>query len=720
MRNQKYIQLVYAKAKVLCNCLVISSFFNAVAAHASDPVYTLKTSNSVLSVTAKGNIDLHEKDGRELYMHSAAKNWWHLELWSPTHMARLGKIMIIGASGQQPKIQATQNQVKLLYHFLKIGSQGYHVSLEVTIEVKDDAYSFSGSITNSETGLVVRSVTFPELTGIKNAAKKYTLYWPNGLGEQFKDADAFKARTLEYPSGKATMQWYTLNNNDAGLYIGAHDTDELKKSFTLSYDQQKHTFSTSLTQYPFCGSNQSATLAPLILKYYQGSWYQAAKTYSTWFNAFTHKPQVPDWVTHNSGWLLSILKQQNGDVLWNYKDIEELYKIAEKNGLDVVGLFGWGTGGHDQLYPAYLPDSLLGGKKALEAALKKASQYHKRIIMYANGQLIDAATEFYRTHGNEVIASNELYEPEDLRVMRKFYNYTPVTFAKGCGGSELWRKTMLALAVQAHDLGANGILFDQLGVIDAPPCYHIAHRHKNPATAFTTERYSMLKEIVDHMHQIDPDFVVMTEGIIDVLQNSVVYNHGWGEGFAASSSNKNSFPALYRYTFPSQIMTQRHGTPMQDRSVVNYACLYGLRHEIESRYLADVNYLRDGIIPKIQDYQQVVNPPEINMMAQTPIGTSQAYLRQVIDFERDNARFFFEGTFIDEEGIINKDNGLSVKGFRNGNQLGVVVCNNGSLLKTINVSVPGYHLKEVRTPEHRTNITLEAQSLYLMIWDKNQ
>ncbi|MEO6522493.1 MAG: DUF6259 domain-containing protein [Mucilaginibacter sp.] len=719
MYNKAHLKALLSIAKIFCNGLVTYCFFCVTTAGAAEPIYKLKTSGSVLTINERGVIDLNEKDKGERYMHSTPQNWWHLELWSPTHTTKLGKSIIIGADHQRPKIQLIQNKIKLFYSSLKNGSTVYKLSLEVTIEVKDDAYVFSGEVNNKEEGFTVRSITLPELTGINNAVKKYVLYWPNGLGERFKDSSALTDRTLEYPSGKATMQWFTLNNGSGGLYIGSHDSEELKKSFSLSYNQQKHTYSAALTQYPFCEARQSATLVPFILKPYRGSWYEAAKTYSLWFNAHTVKPLVPDWVTHNSGWLLSILKQQNGEALWKYNDIIKLYQIADKNGLDVVGLFGWGTGGHDQLYPNYIADSLLGGKAVLMAALKKAVQYHKKTIMYANGQLIDAATDFYRSHGNEVIAYSEILEPEDLRVMRKFYDYTPVTFAKGCSGSELWRKTMLELALQAHDLGANGILFDQLGVIDAPPCYNTGHLHKNPATAFTTERYSMLKEIVDHMHQIDPDFVVMTEGIIDVLQNSVVYNHGWGEGFAANSTNKNSFPALYRYTFPEQIITQRHGTPMQDRSVANYACLYGLRHEIESRYSADVKYLTDGIVPKIQDYQHVVNPPEIKMMQQRSIGESQAYLHGIIDFERNNEQFFINGIFVDEDGIVNKDTGLQAKGFKNGKQLGVVVCNNNSVSKMMDIMIPGYHLEEIKRPEKGEGMVIAPQSICLMIWIKN-
>ena len=54
-----------------------------------------------------------------------------------------------------------------------------------------------------------------------------------------------------------------------------------------------------------------------------------------------------------SGWLLCILKQQNGEVMWDYRSLNALCDVADKRGLDMLGLFGWAHGGHDHLYPDY-------------------------------------------------------------------------------------------------------------------------------------------------------------------------------------------------------------------------------------------------------------------------------------------------------------------------------------------------------------------------------
>ena len=54
---------------------------------------------------------------------------------------------------------------------------------------------------------------------------------------------------------------------------------------------------------------------------------------------------------------------------------------------------------------------------------------------------------------------------------------------------------MLALARQAIQLGADGILFDQVAVTRPLFCFSNEHDHASPATAFTVGRIEMMRQI---------------------------------------------------------------------------------------------------------------------------------------------------------------------------------------------------------------------------------
>ncbi|NUQ01287.1 MAG: hypothetical protein HUU35_15685, partial [Armatimonadetes bacterium] len=460
---------------------------------------------------------------------------------------------------------------------------------------------------------------------------------------------------------------------------------------------------------PFCPSAAAWDAPPLVLAPYAGAWQVAASRYRRWFDSQVAVLAAPPWVRECSGWLLAVLKQQHGEVMWDYRTgLDELCDLALERGLDVLGLFGWAHGGHDGRYPEHYPDPLMGGAPALRAALTRARERGLRTILYANGSLIDTATDFYRYVGNEALAlreNRELY----LQSIRKFHSATPVTFAMGCLGAEAWRRQLRSLAQQALELGADGILFDQLGVFGPLSCFATHHRHATPAEAFTRERVSLLSEIATAMRQQNPEFVVATEGVIDALAGAVGFYHGWGTGFAQPTApqhmfgGENAFGDLFRATFPELVMTQRQANPMTTRAEAHYALVHGLRHEIETRYPADVRYLREGRLPEPADYADCAYyPPDVETVRSLTADEAAACLQALTAFGQRHAAFLRHGRFVGERGFINASDGLVAKAFTAGDQLAVCVWNPTAEARPCEISVPNGRLVSCAEPHSET------------------
>ena len=120
---------------------------------------------------------------------------------------------------------------------------------------------------------------------------------------------------------------------------------------------------------------------------------------------------------------------------------------------------------------------------------------------------------------------------------------------------------------------------------------------------------------------------------------------------ATSRANAEPFPELFRYTFPELVTTTRNPTPMTLRSFVNYAAVFGLRHEIEIRYMPDRTYALDGKVPTKKDYGEVKNLPSLQAMHAEPPAVASAYMKAVGDFQRTHAKYLLRGRFVDDEGI---------------------------------------------------------------------
>lgn len=692
--------MIKTKLTVLSLLVMASNLFGVA------PKYELKTTTAQLVIDQKNNLMIVDNSGAIQLRTTLA------QLWSTTlKRAETGAETSFGPNGD-----AAVRQGDGMIHIKATAGTDQALQADLTIAVRDDAFHFGGSV-RAAAGWNINDLTYPVFDDIRFKKGKAGVYWPAGLGQYFENPDDFKNKSARYPSGLTmAMPWYSLNQGDAGLYIGSHDPAQETKVFDLDYDKNGGIFRTKIKSDIF---DSEYSIPDMVIRPYSGDWHVAAKHYRSWYDQHFELPSPPEWVKDDSGWLLAILKQQNMEIMWPYDQLDKLCDIAEAYNLGTVALFGWGFGGHDHLYPFYTPDNTMGGRSALEAAIKRAQQRGIKIIIYANGKIMDTSTDFYAYYGHETMVIQKNLQPQ-IQYYIKQRGATPVIFAQACDGSDVWRRTMYDLAVQAASLGADGILYDQLGVMGVSACYSPYHDHK-PGLTDSKNRLDMANQARIEARKINPEFIVMTEGTHDQVIQGIDYHHGCGVAYQPSS--KHDFPALFRYTFPELITTQRNPNPMITRTDANFAAIHGMRHEIESRYPGDVEYLLNGTLPTKETYANQVSPPDIRKMNLESAEKSRQYVHSLIEFEKKNANFFCRGQFIDEAGFDATGTDILAKGFVSGNQLGVVVWNQHlTESRAFSLEVPGYTLKNAQEPNNTKADALAALSpntVRLIVYEKN-
>ena len=670
--------------------------------------FVLKTSEATLTIDLKGNLKIMLDKSDAIRINTPIKKIWNIIIKDK----QTGKEYETSES-QDFTINKEGDIIQINVSGLQVDNHILPVEARFTISVRDDAFCFSGSLKVNTEGWIFRDLEYPIIEGTGISGEKAGVYWPVGLGEHFADSREFGRRNYTYPSVYGSMPWFSINTPDAGIYFGSHDPALGMKDFYLACEKAVPVFKSGI-KFPVFSGRYS--VPDVIVKLFQGNWYECPKLYRSWFDRNFKLNSPPEWVKTDDGWLLAILKQQNGEVMWPYKEIDKLCDIAKQLKLRTIGLYGWAHGGHDRYYPGYFPDNLLGGREELVKAIERAHLKGMKIILYANSKVADVSTEFFRNLGNETMIFDEKTNPV-LDVWRKHKNSTPVVFAQQCTGSEIWRKRMLDLALQAENLGADGIMMDQLG--GTPKlCFSPYHDHLLPQES-SDFRVRMIHEIQNHMKEVNPDFILMAEGQTDATINDIDYFHGCSSGY---SIRANGFPELFRYTFPELIATQRNPNPMITVEEANFALISGLRHEIECRYPSDVKYLLEGTIPSEEDYADIYSPPEVGKIKQLPSWKATAYVRELIGFENSHAEFFRTGKFIAREGIHVSGDDIEANGFIKGNRIGVAVWNKNSKEKrSYSINVPGYHLVKASEPgKTEVNLTspLDANSIRLLIYEK--
>ncbi|MBN2451115.1 MAG: hypothetical protein JXR77_12045 [Lentisphaeria bacterium] len=677
--------------------------------------YSLVTGDSRICFDADGC--LLELSGRGRTWHGRPGPFWQMVVQAPSTPSVLGNHRPATPLGP-PAIQSSASRLVLRYGGLRVEGGPLEVGVEATITAADGEFAFTFAVANRSRTWTVREIRAPLVTVPLATADRPVLLWPAGAGERFADPGRAGVMSAPYPT-RLFVPWMALDGGQAGLYLASHDAS--LRTVTLNADACRvpGAMVLSVGVFPFGGPGENAVTAPILLRPYAGTWHEAARRYRHWADTWYRPIPRPSWVRETGGWQLVILKQQNGEIHWPYTDIGALVELGKENGLNVLGLFGWTEGGHDRRYPIYEPEPAMGGEEALRAGIAKAHAAGQKVILYTNGQLRDILTEWHAAHGQTSAALSERGDPFG-ESWQKYRDAPPRRMTYGCQSSRLWADTLLALARRVEALGADGILFDQLGSCHPMFCFSTEHDHANPALATGPGVAANLARIQQEMHAVNPDFVLLVEHVTDGVNQHIDLTHGCGTGFAPGGQG---FPEMLRFTFPEILATQRHPTPAMDRNTANWACLYGFAHEVEYRYWPDRLYIEKGTVPEFSDYERIGAPPDIALMRRLDPREAAAYLRQVVDFEGRNADILRDGMFRDTLGFETDNPAVRSKAFARGDLLGILLWNPTPEPQAVTVTVTGGTLLEADAPETGTVHAAEPvppQSLRLLRYRRDR
>ncbi len=595
---------------------------------------------------------------------------------------------------------------RFCYDSLSDGFQSWNVQVVLEERATPCGKTYTGRIVNNDKGMRVTMFEGPYVDRVPIDPQDAALYVPCGLGHRecdFPRANDKKVKPLPsqdfvpstwrrsdwyslpdgrysyntciYPGVGNTMPWMALSTEGRTLYAGVHDAKARPKKMRLRWNPSDNRVDVAFDHYLFLQCGETFELPETVFETLDGDWHAAAKRYRRWYDGVRQvRAATPDWTRDVTGWLLVIMRQQNEELMWPYTDIPKLCDVAEKNGLNCIGLFGWTVGGHDHLYPDYDPDPKMGGAEALKAGIAEAHRRGIRVCIYANGQLQQVgATKFWERYGKDLALVNK----DGSLVIQTYHKYANIPvykFALGCLYGKPWSDRMYSLAEQAVSFGADAILYDQLGVSHPYACFGEGHGHPTPYYSYCEERPAFIRGIADRIQKRKPDFAVLTEGLHDTVLDSIGFFHGCEYGnfsydvgkhlpARATGAKSGSFPEMWAYTFPELVTTLRVPSPMLSRTMANIAATFGFRHDIEVRYMQDRTYVLDGVVPTKADYGTVKNLPNLAEMAKVTPSEASGYMKSVCDFQRANAKYLMRGRFVDDEGFVCPNPALVAKRF---------------------------------------------------------
>lgn len=634
---------------------------------------------------------------------------------------------VVFADKQKYNVTKTGNAVKVTVDQVVTRDATSQVGIVMTVSLTNGKLAFEAEINNRQPGLMVTDFIYPQVGVMKTlGGGKPGLLWPNQSGEWFTNIgdmlsqmpetrQAANMKTINYP-GNASMQWMALVDRDQCLYFSGRDADFY--SSVLRVVGSRHdagAISLSLNRLSFVKPNERWKCPGSILMLYTGSWRKGADEYRQWASTWRKPEKPPKWVQDMMGYFLVINKQQYGDEMWSYDKLPELYERAKEHGCDVLGLFGWYDSGHDNMYPDIQASPTLGGANALRDNIRKVQQSGGHVTLYSQGHLMDVNAPYYKTTGHKLESKSfwgvPYYEKYNKFNQSDFLNsFTSKTFSTVCPSCTQWHDLMAEKANEVAALGPNGILYDQIGGMVPNPCFDESHPHPHgkPSLSYTNGRLGLLDKIQKETKKINGEYAFFTEHITDVYAQFVDCLHGMRtypdavgtrqKLVSAQTPATINYPELYRYCFPNTIITIRNAFPYIRPQVANYALTFGLRYEMELRYLDDVTYVQENQMPEWKKYASAITA-----------------------LRKKYWNILGYGKFIDEELLTNGNRTVITKAYQTQDSLAVVLWNDHSTAQKVNLQVAGYRLAEVAGVQGSTSKlpeTMQPQQVLVAVYKK--
>ena len=451
----------------------------------------------------------------------------------------------------------------------------YDILFRVTAVVEDGLLKFTPYLENHTADVRINECFCPlaDFESLCGDKEKDILYLPHGLGKRNENpwgllesmTGAYYSHDtteiflhLHYP--RASMGWFGIESGAHFLYVARYD-EKMRHCF-MTVRQRIHAEPLNLMlgfdHFPMARPGEALELPSTVIGLLDGDWRTAARRYRAWADKTFFKVQPKaKWVEELTGWQRIILRSQYGEDYYTAKDLPRIYEAGAKYGIHTLFLFAWWREGMDRAYPIY-KEPYKGAFDELRENILKVQQMGGRVILECNCHFLDPQGEYYKQFGDEVkildINGNEVRPAFVYPGMGEFrVTYGAKQFPLCCAGTARWRNQVLSQLKQMRELEADCLFADCYGGTPYQPCFNDRHEHGARVDEEWISHRKFFDSAVEYCKEENRVFAA--EVVTDLAAAYTQFLHGLvNVDFKVKS---DAFPALFRYTFPEVITTER-------------------------------------------------------------------------------------------------------------------------------------------------------------------
>ena len=272
----------------------------------------------------------------------------------------------------------------------------------------------------------------------------------------------------------------------------------------------------------FTPPQSASTLAPVVLRTYDGDWHSGIDVYRQWRNTWFQERRLPEWVTDVHSWLQLQIDGAEQDFSIPYRDLPKYIDECAANGVSAIQLVGWNIGGQDGGDPCLDTDPGLGSWEELHQAISYAQNKGVKMILFGKPIWADRTTQWCKKELYQYAAT----DPYGIPYETGGYSYTTPTQLAGINNrrryimdvqSPAYRDIATKQFQKILDLGAAGWLFDEV-CHHGPVEYSFSpdHGYKAPGYIYGGDM-PLAKQFRTAADKVSPDFIFAGEGPQDWL-----------------------------------------------------------------------------------------------------------------------------------------------------------------------------------------------------------
>ena len=279
-----------------------------------------------------------------------------------------------------------------------------------------------------------------------------------------------------------------------------------------------HECSTELMMQQFCyvAPGASYTTDPIAITTYEGDWEAGAECYKRWRDTWFKEATPPTWVQDVHSWLQIQIYSAEDRINFRYTDLVDIARDCKQHGIKAIQLTGWAFGGQDRGNPSHATDDALGTREEFKEAIRQCQELGVKVIPFTKWTWVDQSQPNYESELHEHTAKNPWGYPwpaggYNYFTWTQLYGIGTHPLLTACTASPAWQKLALDEFHKVLDLGADGMLYDEVVHHGwASYCFDKNHDHPQPACLFAYDN-DFARLFKDSSEKVDPDFLYAGE-----------------------------------------------------------------------------------------------------------------------------------------------------------------------------------------------------------------